>query len=101
MALRTYLLGMIPCLTAAAALAVSPQVDVDTDGDGISDRHEQILGIDPTVPQAFQVVLDDGPESDQRRAASDYDATKDFSIIDNPGVLKFLNVFEKDLMKGH
>ncbi len=54
----------------------------DTDGDGISDRNEEILGTDPHYAEPLQVILDDGRESPQRQQRPEYDPTKDILQIE-------------------
>ena len=52
----------------------------DSDGDGIRDNHEKILGTDPDIADVPQPVIRDGVESEAARERSSYDATKD--IVD-------------------
>jgi hypothetical protein len=54
----------------------------DSDGDGIRDAQEEVLGTDPQHADSPRVVLDDGLESEQRRQSAGYDGTKDFSKIE-------------------
>ncbi len=65
-----------------AATITAAEDRADSDGDGILDRHEAALGTDPGVPQSLCRILDDGPESEQRRARPGYDASKDVVAVD-------------------
>jgi len=64
-------------LVAIAALLVVPALAADTDGDGISDEHEEVLGTNPELPEALVVVDEDGVESEEARQREGYDPTKD------------------------
>ncbi|HID23317.1 MAG TPA: hypothetical protein EYP14_13080, partial [Planctomycetaceae bacterium] len=69
-----------------ALLLMRPRVlpaeaPIDTDGDGIRDVHERVLGTDPRFPERLQVVLEDGPEPAERRRAG-YDPSKDIVKIE-------------------
>ncbi|MFH1264360.1 MAG: hypothetical protein ABIK89_01440, partial [Planctomycetota bacterium] len=79
--LRTWVFGMLAALVAAT-LSIGGETPKDTDGDGISDEHEELLGADPGSPDRFQVVLDEGIEPEERRATEGFDATKDFTTIE-------------------
>ncbi len=83
---RTYVTGLLAVfvffLGVAATAAAEAPTAADSDGDGISDRHEKTLGSDPHAADRFRVVFDDGIESDERRASDVYDATKDFTTIE-------------------
>ena len=81
MPLRTICHALLSILLATAFVSAQ-QAASDRDGDGIGDRHEEILGTDPDAPDPFQTVFDDGVESDARRARDDYDATKDFTTVE-------------------
>ena len=69
-------------LLTHAALAPAGPPRIDSDGDGILDVHEEILGTDPALAERFQVIVDDGQESEQRRSQPGYDPTKDFLTIE-------------------
>ncbi|MDP7305777.1 MAG: hypothetical protein QGG09_21875, partial [Pirellulaceae bacterium] len=71
---------LVLLLSAGHCLAVDSSLDGD--GDGIRDDHEEVLGTDLRRAESLRVVLDDGLESEQRRGATDYDATKDFTKIE-------------------
>jgi hypothetical protein len=62
---------------ALAALICVPCLAQDTDGDGISDANEEILGTDPGFAEELLLVHEDGVESEAARAKEGYDATKD------------------------
>ncbi len=49
----------------------------DSDGDGIWDIHEEVLGTDPHHAEVPQTILPDRVESDAARQRPTYDATKD------------------------
>jgi hypothetical protein len=67
-------------IAAGGLFAGDPQTD--RDADGLSDRHEEILGTDPAAADRFGPVFDDGRESPERREKEGYDATKDFVAIE-------------------
>ena len=69
-------------VVALAALICVPCLAQDTDGDGISDATEEILGTDPGFAEELLPVMDEGLESDERRAAEGYDATKDILTVE-------------------
>ncbi|MFH1924692.1 MAG: hypothetical protein ABIP48_32980, partial [Planctomycetota bacterium] len=79
--LKTCVFGMLLSFLAATS-SIGGETPKDTDGDGISDEHEEILGSDPGSPDRFQVVLDEGLEPEERRATEGFDATKDFTTIE-------------------
>ncbi|NQT17889.1 MAG: hypothetical protein HQ582_34375, partial [Planctomycetes bacterium] len=81
MMFKTWAFSMA-ALFVAVTVAAGAETPKDTDGDGISDQHEEVLGTDPQSADRFQVVIDDGAESEARRAAKGYDATKDFATIE-------------------
>ena len=54
----------------------------DNDGDGISNRNEEVLGTDPQEAEHLRVVLEDGGETAERQKKPGYDATKDFTQIE-------------------
>ena len=64
------------------ALVCAPCVAQDTDGDGLTDAQEEVLGTDPEAPEQLQVVLEDGLESEERRQAEGYDPTKDLLTVE-------------------
>ncbi len=66
-------------LSPAAAMAAGP---ADGDGDGIADRDEEVLGTEPGAAESFQTVIDEGLESETRRARTGYDPSKDFLTIE-------------------
>jgi len=67
---------------AAPALSLAQEAPRDTDGDGIPDREEEILGTDPRWAEPLSPILDDGPEPEARRQQPGYDATKDVVKVD-------------------
>lgn len=58
-----------------------PTFAADTDGDGISDEHEQVLGTDPALPETLTVVNEDGPTPEAQRGPG-YDPTKDIVRVE-------------------
>ena len=78
---RTWAFSMTALFVAVTVVAEA-ETPKDTDGDGISDQHEEVLGTDPQSPDRLQLVIEDGAESEARRAAKGYDATKDFATIE-------------------
>ena len=64
---RTWAFSMA-AVFAAVTIAAGAETAKDTDGDGISDRNEEVLGTDPHSPDRLQVVIDEGTESEARRA---------------------------------
>ncbi|MGC9318832.1 MAG: hypothetical protein ACP5KN_12445 [Armatimonadota bacterium] len=73
---RHLLMGLLTLVIAAPAW---PQ---DADADGILDEHEEALGTNPELPEALQLVHDDGLESEERRQAEGYDPTKDVLTVE-------------------
>jgi exo-rhamnogalacturonan lyase-like protein len=67
---------------ALVACSLQSAYAADRDGDGISDQHETVLGTDPDQGDTLQVVINDGLESDENRAKSSYDATKDVLTVE-------------------
>ncbi len=65
-----------PCFAASA----------DSDGDGVTDAHEKVLGTDLAHKDDLRVILDDGIESAKRREAKGYDSTKDFLTVESAHV---------------
>lgn len=74
---RVLLLATMALLT----LALTPVFAADTDGDGLADDHEQILGTDPKLPETLVVVHEDGPTPEAQRGAG-YDPTKDVISVE-------------------
>jgi len=68
------------CVVGTGSLAT--EKPCDTDGDGICNEHEEILGTDPASAELLRSIFDDGLESDQRRKQETYDASKDFTKIE-------------------
>ncbi|MHB8994006.1 MAG: RIFT barrel domain-containing protein [Armatimonadota bacterium] len=61
--------------------SLTPALAADTDGDGLADEHEAILGTDPKLPETLVMVNESGPVPEKRRGAG-YDATKDVLSIE-------------------
>ena len=74
-------IGML-ALYCSSSFAAS----ADSDGDGVADAHEKVLGTDLTHKDDLRVILDDGLESAKRRAAKGYDPTKDFLTVESAHV---------------
>ena len=72
-------IGMVVGLAAAATGAARA---VDSDGDGIRDEHEKVLGTDPAHPEHLRAIIEDGVESEARRRTDTYDAAKDFTRVE-------------------
>ena len=73
------------CLMIVLALslsAIAEDAQRDTDGDGIRDQLEELLGTDPGAPDVFHPIRDDGLESDAARGRDTYDPSKDFTKIE-------------------
>jgi len=68
-------------LTLLLAAPVLFGAAADRDGDGILDEHEEVLGTDPAQPETLRIVIEDGPESEQRRKQKTYDPTKDVLTV--------------------
>ena len=66
----------------AASISLAAGEPPDTDGDGICNDHEAVLGTDPSIAESLQVVWDDGFEPEERRQRDGYDTTKDFDKIE-------------------
>lgn len=66
--------------TEAADSSDKPE-PADRDGDGIWDASEAILGTNPDRAESLQPVIDEGVESEDRRARPEYDPTKDVMKI--------------------
>ncbi len=66
----------------ATSVRISADENADTDGDGVRDRYEEALGTDANHRDALRTVVEDGRESDARRALETYDATKDLSDVE-------------------
>lgn len=66
---------------AALALSLSSVAAQDQDTDGLTDAQETVLGTDPARAENVQVVIEDGVESEARRAAEGYDAGKDVVTV--------------------
>ncbi len=67
---------------AVAVLLGVPAAAQDADRDGLTDAQEEILGTSPQAAEALQVVIEDGLESEQRRQAEGYDASKDVLTVE-------------------
>ncbi|MFW6156208.1 MAG: hypothetical protein ACOC7J_02720, partial [Armatimonadota bacterium] len=73
--------GILAAIVAMLLIAAAPCLAVDTDGDGISDATEEILGTDPAFAETFTVINEDGAEPEDARD-EDYDATKDIVQVE-------------------
>jgi hypothetical protein len=80
--LRSLLLCPPAIVLLFAHLVAGADDDRDTDGDGVFDTNEQILGSDPASADLFSSIIEDGLENDQRRAQAGYDATKDVVSVE-------------------
>ena len=69
-------------LVALACCCPLPCSAQDADNDGLPDAIEEVLGTDPGLPEALQVVIEDGPESEERRLAAGYDPGKDILTVE-------------------
>ena len=61
---------------ALTMCSLTPALAADTDGDGLTDDQEQVLGTDPKLPETLVVVSESGAVPEARRGAG-YDPTKD------------------------
>ncbi len=63
-------------------IASLPCLAADTDGDGLEDAIEEKLGTNPELPENLQLIHEDGVESEERRQAEGYDASKDVVTVE-------------------
>jgi len=66
----------------AGSVGKAADENADTDADGIRDRHEEVLGTDASQSEVLRPVVEDGLETDTRRALETYDASKDFTQVE-------------------
>ncbi|MEN6403785.1 MAG: hypothetical protein ABFD94_17720 [Armatimonadia bacterium] len=77
-------------LFAAIIVAIgllTPAFAADTDGDAITDEHEQALGTDPKLPEKLVTVSEPGAVPEGKRGPG-YDATKDVVRVEFGHVAK-------------
>lgn len=78
---RRPFLGVMSAIVAAS-IGLAAEDNTDTDTDGIRDIHEEVLGTDSRHSDALRSVVEEGLESQARRAVDTYDATKDFTDVE-------------------
>ncbi|MFW6437453.1 MAG: hypothetical protein ACOCZ7_00450, partial [Armatimonadota bacterium] len=71
--------GILAAIAAMLLFAAVPALAVDTDGDGISDANEEILGTFPDQAEEFVLVNEDGAEADPGEG---YDPSKDVVSVE-------------------
>ncbi len=67
-------------LVLAVLVTATPLLAADSDGDGISDAHEEALGTDPQFPERLIPVHEDGIEPEDARGEG-YDPSKDIVSV--------------------
>ncbi|MGI5820126.1 MAG: hypothetical protein ACOX9R_18730 [Armatimonadota bacterium] len=68
-------------ILAAIVITAAPALAADTDGDGIPDEIEAILGTDPGFPEALTVIYQSAPTPEDQRGEG-YDPSKEIVLIE-------------------